>query len=382
MKIAQVFQAVEETQFLKQLAFQDRIFLIGEAEILNYLQSFWQKIKVKDNNYYYTGSLQSLSATATNINQYRAVVVASFTDEASLFLEVKQKIGELKLNIVTLRLFADVFTNLICKRELLQPTVDRYLKPQKSYAILTTPRSGSTYLCNLLDSTGIAGYPTEHLRLAAQELASNCNFDYLRLLDNLMQYRQTSNGVFGTKLISHFLFQLRQTKYDFKQIFQPIDRFILLSRASKVAQAVSLVVAQKTEVWHLTQNNSQGQTSDLSYKSKLANIEIDDHLLAEVEQKRQFLIEQEARLNNILARNNIQPLQIVYEDIVENPQKQIDLILNFLEISPPQNRPIVIESQVKKKCPLSYHKKLSLPLNKEKKPYEAVTCHRLQSQFR
>ena len=184
MKIAQVFQAVEETQFLKQLSFQDRIFLIGEAEILNYLQSFWQKIKVQDNNYYYTGSLQSLSATATNINQYRAVIVASFTDEASLFLEVQQKIGELKLNIVTLRLFTDVFTNLICKRELLQPTVDRYLKPQKSYAILTTPRSGSTYLCNLLDSTGIAGYPTEHLRLAAQELASNCNFDYLRLLKN------------------------------------------------------------------------------------------------------------------------------------------------------------------------------------------------------
>ena len=348
MKLAQVFQAIEETQFLKQLSLEERIFFIGEPEILNYLKSFWQKKQQPDNNYYYGGNLNSFSVTTANISQYQAVVVASFKNEVSLFFEVKQKIGELELDIPILRLFADVFINLVCKRKLLQPSSDLQSKPQKSYAILTTPRSGSTYLCDLLNSTHIAGYPTEHLRLAAQELTRNCDFDYLRLLSNLMQYRTTSNGVFGTKLISHFLFQLRQAKYDFKQIFEPIDRVVLLSRQDKVAQAVSLTIAQKTEVWHLKQSYSLNNNNDVLYQAKLADIEIDRALLNEVEQKQQFLIQQETRLREILANNQIEPLEIVYEDIVDRPRQQIEYILNFLEIAQPENNNFVIKSQVKK----------------------------------
>ena len=184
--------------------------------------------------------------------------------------------------------------------------------------------------------------------MAAQELASNCNFDYLRLLYNVMQYRTSNNGVFGTKFISHFLFQLKRTKYDFPTIFRPFDKFILLSRKNKVAQAVSLVVAQKTAVWHLSKSASKGDTGYQAYQSKLEDIDIDDALLAEVETKRQFLIEQEARLNKILLANHRQPLQVIYEDIVEDPQSEVGRILKFLDITKSESCPIAIESQVKK----------------------------------
>ncbi len=213
---------------------------------------------------------------------------------------------------------------------------------------MTTPRSGSTYLCDLLESTKIAGHPTEHLRLATQELARYCNFDYIRLLHNLMQYRTTDNQVFGTKIISHFLFELRQTQPDFQQIFNSIDKYIFLVRKDRVAQAVSLVLAQKTEIWHIHSNRSQNSTSYQSYQSRLNNIVINDALLSEVQQKFQFIQNQEARLKKILAANQIEPLILVYEDIVEDPESQINRILDFLAIVKPEQYTMNIRSGIKK----------------------------------
>ena len=155
------------------------------------------------------------------------------------------------------------------------------------------------------------------------------------MLDNLITYRVTSNQVFGTKFISHFLFELQGTKPDFRQIFKSIDKFILLVRKDKVAQAVSLVVAQKTEIWHLRQNDLNPNQNKIDfYKSKLENIRIDDLLLEEVGQKYQFIQNQEARLKKVLKSNQKEPLEIVYEDIVANPTLQVDRVLSFLDLDP------------------------------------------------
>ena len=351
MKSAQIFQAIEETQFLKKLSSQNRLFLIGEAETLEYLENFFLKHKQLDSNHYYnlsTGNLDNISRISPDLNEYQAIIVVSLQNEAQLFQEVKQKIAELNINIPVIRLFADIFINLLCRRQLLQPTSDRIDQPKISYAIVTTPRSGSTYFCELLDSTEIAGHPYEHLRLAAQELTRHCDFDYLRLLYNLMQYRTTSNGVFGTKLISHFLFEFQRAKPDFKQIFNSIDKFILLVRKDKVAQAVSLVLAQKTEVWHIHSNVNQNNTSYQSYRSRLDNIEINDALLSEVQQKFKFIQNQEVRLKKILTANQREPLILTYEDIVEDPQSQINRVLNFLEIARPQHYVMNINSEIKR----------------------------------
>ncbi|WP_019507908.1 Stf0 family sulfotransferase [Pleurocapsa sp. PCC 7319] len=351
MELAQIFQDIEETQFLNKLSSQDRLFFIGDTEPLEYIKNFFENLKQIDNNHYCHLSacnLDNILAIPQGSQQYRAIVIVSFKNEAVLFQEVKQKADKLKINIPTLRLFADVFINHLCKQKLWQSTVDRLEKPKVSYAILTTPRSGSTYFCELLDSTGIAGHPYEHLRLAAQELTRHCNFDYLRLLYNLMRYRTTSNGVFGTKFISHFLFEFQRAKPNFKQIFSSIDKYILLVRKDKVAQAVSLVLAQKTEIWHLHSNLSQNNPNYQAYQSKLGDIEINDVLLSEVEQKFQFIQNQEARLKKILTANQIEPLVLVYEDIVEAPELQINRILNFLEIEKPEQYQMRISSGIKK----------------------------------
>lgn len=341
MKLAQVFQAVEETQFLKKLSLLDKLFFVGESAPLEYIKNFFDNCKQSDNNYYCDWvEPDAIAFGDRDLSSYQAIVVVSFQSEKSLFSQVK--VAPLDIDLPILRLFADIFVNHMCQRPLLD-TGNLAAKPDISYAILTTPRSGSTYLCDLLDSTKIAGHPREDLRLAAQELSLHCNFDYLKLLDSLRQCRTTDNGVFGTKLISHFLFELQQSKPDFPQIFKSIDKFILLIREDKVAQAVSLVLAQKTEVWHL-----YGSANNLDYRSQLDNIEIDRALLDDVEQKYHFINRQEDRLRRILANNQINPLEIIYEDILEDAPSQVNRILDFIGIVKPDPYIMQIESGIKK----------------------------------
>lgn len=344
MELAQIFQAIEETRLLKQLSTQSKLFLIGDAAPLAYIKNFFAGQQNIDHNYYYDLSTQTIAElnNLPNLNFYQAIIVVSLENEASLLLAVNQQLSSITHPLV-LQLFADIFINLLCDRDLLQTAPQNNHKPKTAYAILTTPRSGSTYLCDLLNSTAIAGHPSEHLRLATQELARHCNFNYLKLLDNLLEYRTTSNGVFGTKLISHFLFELQRTKPDFQQIFQSIEQFILLIRKDKLAQAISLVLAQKTEVWHL-----HSDARKTSYQSELESIEIDDHLLNDVEQKVIFIEQQEARLKKILADHQIQPLVVVYEDILDDAPAEINRILDFLKIAKPEDHVMQITSGIKR----------------------------------
>jgi len=344
MESAQIFQAIEETQFLKLLSSQPRLFFVGDSAPLEYIKKFFSQLETKDDNYYY--NLPDKAVTDLNsipqINLYQAIVVVSLKDENFLFSTVKQQLENIA-HPITLRLFADIFVNRLCDRQLLQPSSQNPQKPKTSYAILTPPRSGSTYLCDLLDSTAIAGHPSEHIRLATQELSLNCSFDYLNLLGNLMEHRTTSNSVFGTKLISHFLFELRQAKPDFKEVFKAIDRFILLIRKDKVAQAVSLVLAQTTEVWHIHNNAKKA-----SYQSQLDSIEINDELLDNVEQKVIFIKQQEDRLKRVLANHKVEPLLVVYEDILDDAPGEINRILDFLNIVKPAGHTMQITSGIKR----------------------------------
>ena len=345
MKLDKVFQAVEETQFLKKLSSQEKLFFIGNFAPLKYIQDFFAHHKQTDTNYYYdlsANQLDDLQEDTLITGQYRAIVVVSMKKESALLSAVTKQVAPIS-QLPILRLFGDIFINTLCQKSLLEPVTSKTQQAAISYAIVTTPRSGSTYLCDLLDSTNIAGHPSEHLRLAAQELAKHCNFNYLTLLNNLIEHRVTNNGVFGTKLISHFLFELQQTKPDFRRIFKSIDKFILLIRKDKLAQAVSLVVAQQTEVWHLHNNGK-----NTNYQSKLDNIEINSKLLDNVEQKYDFIHKQEARLKKVLSNNQSSPLIVVYEDILDDAELQINRILDFLAIAKPESYTMQINSGIKR----------------------------------
>ncbi len=345
MKLEQLFAVIEETQILKKISFQRQLFFIGDSDDLNYLKVFFDA-NTLTKNYYFpleNNQLEDLSDELEVLSNCRAIIVVSVNNESQLFKRVQQQIVNLKINLPVLKLFDDLFVNNLCHRSLLDKADDQFKKPKTSYAILTPPRSGSTFLCDLLLSTGIAGYPSEHLRDAALTLSRNCNFDYIRLLHNLMQYQTTDNGVFGTKFISHFLLDFKQTKFDFAQIFNSIDKYIFLVRRDKIAQAVSIVLAQRTEVWHI-----RDSVKDATYQSKLQTVDIDEALLEDVEQKYEFIKRQEARMHQLLENYQIKPLQVEYEEIVENAELQIERILKYLDITKPEKYSMNIHSQIKK----------------------------------
>ena len=75
-------------------------------------------------------------------------------------------------------------------------------KPTNFYVVASTPRSGSSYLCNQLWSTGLMGAPGEYFNyqgmmlLMAARLRPNNLVEYLR---RLFMLRTSANGVFGFK---------------------------------------------------------------------------------------------------------------------------------------------------------------------------------------
>jgi len=129
-----------------------------------------------------------------------------------------------------------------------------------SYVICTSPRSGSTLLCSLLASTGVAGTPESYFHRpslsewagalgVAQEPDGGTHY-LQKLFEAAQTHGTTGNGVFGLRLQRDsfaFLFQtLHQLHPDesssvacFERVFGP-TLFVHLSREDKLAQAISL----------------------------------------------------------------------------------------------------------------------------------------------
>ena len=61
MELNQIFQAVEETQFLKLLSSQSRLFFVGSSASLEYIKKFFSQLQIADDNYYYDLPNQSSS---------------------------------------------------------------------------------------------------------------------------------------------------------------------------------------------------------------------------------------------------------------------------------------------------------------------------------
>ena len=146
------------------------------------------------------------------------------------------------------------------------------LKPlYKSYIICTSPRSGSTLLCMLLEETGRLGNPNSHFHnpslfswLETYEL-HNVNFsskqEALSAIFGAAIARGTGDtGVFGLRLQrGSFEFFMQQTSMLYSGMQSDVERiqaafghtqFVYLTRPNKLDQAISRVKAIQTGLWH------------------------------------------------------------------------------------------------------------------------------------
>ena len=140
-------------------------------------------------------------------------------------------------------------------------------RPRKSYRIWHAPRVGSTLLCQLLEDTGLAGKPGEHLTLHGEKsLAERYGVDdYESLRNQVWRLGTDQAGIFAAKVSSHHHYHteivseisaLRNMELptSYERVwdnFFPECKHIVIIRLNKVRQIVSWWKAIQDNEWHL-----------------------------------------------------------------------------------------------------------------------------------
>jgi LPS sulfotransferase NodH len=236
-------------------------------------------------------------------------------------------------------------------------------RPSLSYLVAATPRSGSTLLCELLASTGVAGRPAEHFEqlqatgLPRQPREYFQDLDDPQVLDLLpptdpgaaitpesfrarydaaLRDGTTPNGVFATKVMWGYLpdvlvglralpacEQLRGP--DALAAAFPALRYVQVLRRDKIAQAVSLWTAVQTAQWR---DDGEGPT----HHEPVYCFEGVDHLVHQ-------LTAQERAWTRWFAGAGIDPVVVVYEELVASQRRLVAGVLSELGLEPAEAPP-------------------------------------------
>ncbi|WP_273445144.1 Stf0 family sulfotransferase [Neolewinella agarilytica] len=213
------------------------------------------------------------------------------------------------------------------------------MQVHKSYRIWMTQRSGSTLLCEGLSQTGVAGLPGEHFNLMdAKNLREKYGLEtYAELKAEIHRLGTGENGIFGIKHSRHATIYDGWT--DELRLLQGLDpsagdqavfadlfpncQHIFLTRRNKIRQAVSWWKAIKDGVWHLKQGENQSFSEDFWEDNYVPDALT--HLYKEVMLK-------ECGIQEYFSRYDIQPLTVVYEDMLDDFPATIQRILDYLGI--------------------------------------------------
>jgi LPS sulfotransferase NodH len=253
-------------------------------------------------------------------------------------------------------------------------------EPALSYLICATPRSGSTLLCAALDDTGIAGHPGEHFEVLLETgqtrqprdyfqrsndpevwaLLDDSEFrnvlgeyggrysehparrdplwrppDFERLAEGALHKGTTENGVLGTKIMWAYFRDFvrlarRTTAPDLRPCEVPasvlpnLRRFVWMRRRDTTRQAVSLWKALQTQQWRRdSDEDAGGQGLRFSFAAV-------DHLKLRID-------EHNAAWQDFFEGCGVEPMEVVYEELVEDYPGTVSWLLDGIGISTPQN---------------------------------------------
>ncbi len=210
------------------------------------------------------------------------------------------------------------------------------MTPKLSYTIWFTQRTGSTLLEKAIESTGMAGIPREWFNCPPDLLTTFKKKDNAELQEYLYKLGSTPNGIFG---ISHSFYephfsQLTETLRNFpaagsapskrtalwERVF-PNHRHIFMTRRNKVRLAVSWWRAIQSSEWHVPTDQARTPV-DISDKYSFDAI---NHLYNECSMR-------EAGIQEFFAEGGITPLNIFYEDFIQNYEATVRTILNYLDL--------------------------------------------------
>jgi LPS sulfotransferase NodH len=154
---------------------------------------------------------------------------------------------------------------------------------------------------------------------------------YRQFIRAIREVGSTDNGVFGIKLHWRQLELVRpilqalehghaRPDSELLERWFPNPRYVFLRRQSKVRQAVSYYRALTTRVWWETDGARRSDPIALE-----ANIE-------EIERLRLKLAQHEQNWRGFFSSAGVRPLELVYEEIVRNPEQAVAAVLRHLEV--------------------------------------------------
>lgn len=188
---------------------------------------------------------------------------------------------------------------------------------QTGYVICTVGRSGSTWLAELLSSTGVLGHPSEYFSTGFQRYINGPTYptDRMAQVRHVLQVGATPNGVYGFKIFPVHLEEVSQ-HLKWTEVF-PRLRFIHWRRRDVLGQALSRVRAFQTQQWRST-------------LATRAEPHYDGEAILDAIR---WTVGQDARWEMFFARNGIEPLRFVYEDALQAADATVDAVARLVGLA-------------------------------------------------
>lgn len=214
------------------------------------------------------------------------------------------------------------------------------MTPPRSLILCTTPRSGSTLVCALIRSAGSAGWPESWWRAEDRaDYAADWGIadaagqwtpgDYLA---GAIRAGSSPDGSFGLRLqqpaLPALIADLRAltpgTDSDaalMRRHFGPCA-FLYIRRRDDVAQAISRLKAEASQIWHLDGEEPDSPRAEGSYDA------------AKIDAWRAEAAAGNAAWEAWFAAQGITPCRMVYEDYAADPPAAVTAALTALGMAP------------------------------------------------
>lgn len=202
-----------------------------------------------------------------------------------------------------------------------------------NYIVAATPRTGSSLLCELLESTGIAGRPAEVFAPDFRNpwyqywsLPQNTNFsEYFRAA---LMHGTTNNGIYGLKIMwMHIPVLARDINFngaseDVLDFLFPGAKYVNIIRNDRRAQALSWYRAIETNEWALYAGTEAKQNLKLPLSFNSNSVR---SLEAEIDR-------QQTAWERYFFKRNLETLVVDYETLAADHQSQVARVLAFLDL--------------------------------------------------
>ena len=203
-----------------------------------------------------------------------------------------------------------------------------FAEPRHRYAIFSSPRTGSNYLCARLNNLEHRlGIPMEYLhadaiRLMGARLLPGAvgPVKLERYLDAVARVRTTRDGWFGVKIQPDQLFPVFEGDITrVARFLESFDRLIFMTRADKLGQAVSGAIAHATGVWFNFGEESVMANSDATL------------LFPQIDRLHTQYVAEDGLISELRRKLAGRPqIHIAYEKIQHDPQSAFQCVAAFL----------------------------------------------------